>query len=147
MQETKKVAEESKKKRRVVKKTETVREKAAKAAEDKGKQRRVRRTASQAGKPLRATSNAVKKGAQPFGFLLKPFQTKPAYAIGRFLSKVLFISYIKNSWRELRQVSWPDRKNTTKLTLAVFAFAISFALVIAIADFGLDKVFKAILLD
>lgn len=142
---------ESKKKRRVVspasKKSETVREKAAKAAEGESKPRRVRATADKAGRPLRAGGRAVAKGARPFGFLLKPLKTRPARAVGRFLSKVLFINYIKNSWKELRQVSWPDRKNTTKLTLAVFAFAISFALVIAIADFGLDKVFKAILLE
>lgn len=54
--------------------------------------------------------------------------------------------YFRNSWKELRQVAWPDRRQTWRLTWAVIAFAVVFGIVIAIVDFGLDKLFKELLL-
>lgn len=140
------MAEASKKKRRIIKKAETVRERAAKAAETTPKPRRIKRTASTAAKPVRLAGQGIKKAASPFAFLLRPFRTRPMRAIGRFLAKVLLLAYIRNSWREVRQVTWPSAKETAKLTLAVFAFAIAFALIIAVVDYGLDKVFKELLL-
>jgi len=62
--------------------------------------------------------------------------------IGRFLTP----KYFSNSWKELRQVSWPDRRQTAKLTFAVIIFAIVFGIIIAIVDYGLDKLFREILL-
>jgi preprotein translocase SecE subunit len=79
--------------------------------------------------------------------LLAPFKTRPARFVGRVLAKILFLNYIRNSWRELRQVSWPKRRETIKLTAAVFVFATAFALLIAVVDYGLDKVFKLLLLE
>lgn len=142
------MAEDSKAKsgkRRVVKKSETVREKREKAAEVKPKQHRVRQTAGKANRPVKAAGRGIAKAVRPLNPLLKPFRTRPARFVGRFLAKVLFINYVTASWKELRQVTWPNRRETTKLTLAVFVFAISFALLIAILDFGLDKVFKQLL--
>jgi len=140
------VAAEKQKKRRVIKKSKTVREKREKAADAKPKQRRVRQAADKANRPIKATGRGVAKAARPFGFALKPFRTRPGRLVGKVLYKVLFIGYFVNSWRELRQVEWPNRRETLKLTLAVFVFAISFALMIAILDFGLDKVFKQLLI-
>lgn len=125
--------------------TQTVRERSA--AGDKTAKRRVRNTASAASKPLKAAGKGVKKATSPFSFLLKPFKTKPMRAIGRFLAKVLLINYVISSWRELRKVTWPDRKQTLKLTLAVFMFSAVFSSIIAITDYGLDKVFRKILLN
>lgn len=133
------------KKRRVIKKPETVREKRAKAVDAKPKQRRVRQAASQANRPIKAAGRGVAKTVKPLSPLLKPFRTRPVRFVGRILSKILFLGYIRNSWKELRLVEWPNRRETTKLTLAVFVFAISFALLIAVLDFGLDKVFKQLL--
>ncbi len=61
-------------------------------------------------------------------------------------SRSLFPSYIANSWRELRQVSWPTRRTTWKLVFAVFAFAIFFGVLISVVDYGLEKIFRPILL-
>ena len=140
---------EEKKKRRIVKKTkpETVRERAAKASEAEVKPRRIRNTASKANKPLKAIGRGAALGARPFSFLLAPFRTRPARFVGRLLTKIFFLKYIRNSWRELRQVSWPNRHDTIKLTLAVFVFATAFALLVAVVDYGLDKVFKLLLLE
>ena len=111
---------EKKAKRRL--KVETVRERAEKAAEPaKPKKRRLRQTTGAIARPLR---------------FLRVF---------RFL-RFLIPSYFRNSWREMKDVKWPDRKETTQLSVAVFIFAAIFAVIITIVDYGLDKVFKRILL-
>ena len=61
--------------------------------------------------------------------------------IGRILSK-LAPRYFINAWRELRQVTWPNRKETWRLTLAVFIFATVFGALVAGVDKGLDVIFK-----
>lgn len=133
-------------KRRVVKKApETIREKRAKAADTAPKKRRVRAAAAKAKKPVGTAGKTVAKAFRPFSFLLKPFKTKPARFVGRILKKILLIEYFKNSWKELRMVTWPDRRKTAQLTLAVFIFAGVLALFITTLDYGLDKVFKQLL--
>lgn len=138
---------EEKKKRRVIKKSETVRERASKAADTQPKKRRVRATVGKANRPLKTLGQGAAKFASPFAFLLWPFKTRIGRFLGRVLAKVLFVSYFRGSWQELRQVTWPNRRETTKLTIAVFVFAILFALLIAVVDYGLDKVFKELLLN
>ena len=64
----------------------------------------------------------------------------------RFL-RFLVPRYFKNSWLELKQVTWPTRKETWQLTLAVFMFAGIFGVLVAVTDFGLDKIFERILLN
>ena len=73
----------------------------------------------------------------------------PDTSWGRFLNKRrhLVPSYFREAARELKQVTWPTRKETWKLTFAVFLFAIIFGLVIAVVDYGLDKVFRKVLLS
>ncbi len=139
-------AVEAGKKRRVVKKSETVREKRAKAADVKPtKRRRVRQAAGKANRPVRAAGRGIAKAASPLGFVLRPFRTRPFRLLGRILYKVLGIGYFVNSWRELRLVEWPNRSETAKLTLAVFVFAAAIASFIAALDYGLDKVFRELL--
>lgn len=54
--------------------------------------------------------------------------------------------YFKNAWQELKQVTWPTRRETWRLTLAVFIFAIIFGLLIAGVDWILDQIFKKVIL-
>lgn len=122
---------------------QTVRERAQAPQPAKAKGRVSARIARPAGQ----TARGLKRVFKPLKPLAKPFHTRPMRAIGRFLSKVLLINYIRNSWKELTQVSWPNRKETVKLTLAVFAFAIVFATIIGLVDYGLDKIFRKILLS
>lgn len=128
----------------MAKKSETVRERSQTTG--KAKSRRVRNTATTVTKPIAAGGRGVKKGLKPFSFLLAPFKTRPMRFIGRILAKVLLINYLRSSWRELRQVTWPNRRNTVKLTTAVFIFAIVFGAIIATVDYGLDKIFHKLLL-
>lgn len=88
----------------------------------------------------------IKKILSPFKFLLKPFQLRPVKFIGRWLAKLLLINYFISSWKELKLVTWPNRKQTVQLTFAVFIFSIVFGIMIAIVDYGLDKLFKQVLL-
>jgi preprotein translocase SecE subunit len=138
---------EAKKKRRVVKKSETVRERASKSAEAKPKPRHLHRTVHRASGPLKSAAKAIGKALRPLSFLLVPFKTRPARFVGRILAKVLLLNYVKNSWQELRLVEWINRRDTLKLTGAVFVFAIAFGLTVALLDYGLDKVFKALILN
>ncbi|MDO8591364.1 MAG: preprotein translocase subunit SecE [bacterium] len=55
-------------------------------------------------------------------------------------------SYFVNSWRELRKVTWPNRHETRRLTLAVFIFAVVFGALIAGVDKSLDLIFKKVIL-
>ena len=101
-------------------------------------------------RPFKKVFDFVRKFAKSIGnklsVLLKPFKTKPFRFIGRFLNKVLFIQYFRDSYKELRLVTWPSRKQTIQLTFAVFIFAMSLGIAIAALDFGLNKLFELILL-
>jgi preprotein translocase SecE subunit len=130
---------------RKLKKVETVRERSVKAAEPR-KPRRVKQATSAAWKPFKWLGRLLAHILRPLRFVLRPFKTRPMRFIGRILAKVLLLNYFRSSWQELRQVSWPDRKQTAQLTLAVFLFAIFFALIITAVDYGLDRLFKDVII-
>ena len=54
--------------------------------------------------------------------------------------------YFVNSWRELRQVTWPTRKATWSMTLAVLIFTLILAVIILLLDIGFEQLFKRIIL-
>jgi preprotein translocase SecE subunit len=101
---------------------QTMREKTATGAVQANKQSRVR-------KVLGKVLGVIEK-------------LKPVHIVGL----ILVPPYFRNSWRELRQVTWPSRKETRQLTSAVLIFAIIFGVLIAITDYGLDKLFKKVIL-
>jgi len=114
------------KKPRIRKTAPTVRELAAATAEKPVKKP----------KRIKAPANAGKV-IKPLGRVLSP--------VGRAL-KWLTPRYFINSWRELRQVTWPNRRETWRLTLAVFVFAVVFGALVAGVDKGLDVLFKHLVL-
>lgn len=61
----------------------------------------------------------------------------------RFLSPIG--RYFKGAWVELKQVRWPNRKATWKLTLAVILFTVFFIILIILLDVGFKELFKLIL--
>lgn len=136
----------SSKPRKLKKQPESFREQSAKQREKAAQPRRLRKTATSAAKPVKAARSGIGKLFKPLGFILTPFKTKPMRAIGRFLSKILLLNYFRASWQELRQVTWPNRKETTKLTSAVIIFALVFGVFITVVDYGLDKLFRWIIL-
>jgi preprotein translocase SecE subunit len=64
----------------------------------------------------------------------------------RLIGKVIIPVYLRNSWKELKLVTWPSWKQSVRLTYAVLFFAIIFGVSVAVIDLGLDVVFKKILL-
>jgi preprotein translocase subunit SecE len=72
--------------------------------------------------------------------------------IGLFAATILYflsesgkelISLFRDSWRELRKVVWPSRKEAIQLTLYVFGFVVIMALMLWITD----KVLETVLFD
>lgn len=125
-------------KKRQLKKPVTVRERAEKAGVVK-KQRRIKQAGSKLATPLKA---AARTGRREYYLPLPDNRT------GRFLNKRRKVvpSYFRGAWEEVKQVKWPGRQETTKLTVAVFMFAIFFMIFITAIDFVLDKLFKQFIL-
>ena len=123
-----------------VKKTQTVRERAEKATNAAPKTRRLRTTAGKVGRPLSAASRV---GKREYHLPL------PDNKIGRFLGKRgrLFPRYFVDAWNELREVTWPNARETTRMTFAVVMFSIIFAAVVALIDTGLGKIFRKVFVD
>ena len=124
------------KQKRLVKNPETFRERAIKASQVSDKPSRSGRLKAATGKVTAPVFNPVGRVGGRF-FRLKPI---------RLLGKVIFPVYLRNSWGELKLVNWPNLKQGRQLTFAVLIFAIIFGAIIALVDFGLDKVFRDILL-
>ncbi len=58
---------------------------------------------------------------------------------------VAFGRYLRDSWRELRQVRWPNRKITWKMVLAVFVYTALFVSFLVVVDLLFDWLFNIIL--
>ena len=118
------MAEQDGKTPRRIKKVETVREKAEKVAAQDGKQpRRIHEKTRRVSAPIRKAGRGVGK-------------------VGRFIVP----PYFRNSWKELRLVTWPSFRDSLRLTFAVIAFAVVFGVLVALLDLGLGKVFEKVLI-
>lgn len=53
--------------------------------------------------------------------------------------------YIRDSWKELRQVRWPNRKATWKMVLAVLVYTALFVVLISLLDLFFTWLFNLIL--
>ncbi len=130
-------------KKRIVKNPETFRERAIKASESGDKPKRGTRLKTATGKVAKPVLRPVSKaGSKVINF--KPFRIfrKPLRIIGKILVPV----YLRDSWKELRLVVWPNWKQSRDLTFAVLVFATIFGVIVAAVDFGLDRLFKDVLL-
>ena len=85
-------------------------------------------------KPIAAdTKKTDKKSSdkkKPF-ILIRPF--------------VAFFRYLKDSWLEIRQVRWPNRKATWKMVLAVFVYTILFVILITLLHMLFSFLFNLII--
>jgi preprotein translocase SecE subunit len=136
------MADDKQTKRRV-KNPETFRERTLKAAESDEQPTRRHRILSPLGRGLKAVFKPVAALGRWIGNLkvLRPLK-RPA----RFVGRIIYPSYFRNSWKELKQVTWPTLKESRQLTYAVLIFAVVFGATIALVDYGLDKAFKDFLL-
>ena len=58
---------------------------------------------------------------------------------------VAFFRYLRDSWREIRQVRWPNRKATWKMVLAVVIYTAIFMITILLLDLFFRFIFGLIL--
>lgn len=132
------MAETAPKKRRQLRKVETVRERSKKPVKQP-KVRRLHSTRARLTTPVSKVIGVAKK---------EYYLPLPDNKAGRFLNKRrrLIPRFFIESFRELRQVQWPNKRTTLHLSTAVFLFAFFFGLLIALADYGLDKLFKALII-
>src|SRR5581483_6398752 len=129
---------DNKRKPRIRKSAPTVRERAEAAkAKDEQPPKRARRVLAKIASPFKKLRLGDRK---VFRWIAKSFKL-----LGRGL-RWLVPRYFINAWRELRQVYWPNRRETWRLTLAVFVFAIVFGALVAGVDKGLDELFKKVVL-
>lgn len=126
----------SSKKHRVVKNPETFRERALKASENEGKPAKRSRVTGPIGKVLGAIFRPIGKAGRWLG----------KFRVFRWIGRVLAPRYLRSSFAELKQVTWPSWRESRRLTYAVLIFAIIFGVSIAGVDWVLDKAFRAILL-
>jgi preprotein translocase subunit SecE len=139
--------DQPKQKRRLRAPGETLREKTTKAQEvaaQPPKKRRARRVLGLLLLPFRAV--AWISHLWPFKQIGHAIRWFFSLRFMRFLGKILGITYIRDSARELKLVTWPSRKQSRQLTSAVIIFSVIFGALIAIVDFGLDKLFKQVIL-
>lgn len=129
--------------KRRVKNPETFREKVVKAAEGNDKPPKTHRVRATIKKVLSPVFRPIGKLFSKIGKskAFKPFK-KPLAIIG----KILVPPYVRSSWAELKQVTWPTWRQSVRLTFAVLVFAVIFAAIVSAIDYGLDKLFKEILL-
>lgn len=58
---------------------------------------------------------------------------------------VAFFRYLRDSWHEIRQVRWPNRKATWKMVFAVLVYTILFVILISLLDLFFKWLFGLIL--
>jgi preprotein translocase subunit SecE len=57
-----------------------------------------------------------------------------------------FVAFGRDSWREVRKVVWPSRKEAVQMTLYVLAFSVVMALFLWLTDKTLEWVFYDLIL-
>lgn len=134
------MAEASKPKRRRIRTASTVRERAEKAQAEASKPKRQK--SSRIGKVLRV----LFKPFASLGALGKFRVVRGSGKVFRFIGKIIWPTYIRNAWKELRLVSWPSWRESRRLTYAVIIFAVLFGGLVYGLDFGLDKAFRHLLI-
>ncbi len=83
-------------------------------------------------KPQKSAKNSTGEKPLKEVFVL----ARPFVALGR---------YLRDSWREIRQVRWPNRKATWKMTLAVFIYCAIFMVFILALDALFTFIFNLLL--
>lgn len=133
------MAKKQEKSKKVSAKKPTMRE-LSKAEAKPSKKKRILKAKSGA-------SSSAKKHFLKLGREYHPIKM-PDNKVGRFLGKKRSIipKYFKEAWAEVKLATWPGRKETIRLSVAVFIFSVIFGLFVAVLDFGLDKLFKEIIL-
>lgn len=90
----------------------------------------------------------LKRIGRGLAIITKPIRNSRLWKLlRRTVLKSPFKGYFADSWRELRQVTWPTRRNTWRLTGVVVCFSLFFAILLAAMDYGLEEIAKRVFLQ
>ncbi|MDO4753025.1 MAG: preprotein translocase subunit SecE [Candidatus Saccharibacteria bacterium] len=96
------------------------------------KDKKTEKSAKAAKKAEKKKEREVKNADSKKVFVL----FRPFVALGR---------YLRDSWREIRQVRWPNRKATWKMVLAVIIYTALFVAIISLLDIFFTWLFSLII--
>lgn len=89
----------------------------------------------------------AKKIGTFFNKLTAPVRKTKAWKwLRKHILRSPFRGYFVSSWQELKQVEWPSRSTSLKLTGIVVLFTLVFAAFTTIIDYGFEKLAKQIFL-
>ena len=97
-------------------------------------------------KPAKLDQKAAKSAAKNAKKAKKSSEEKPLKEV--FILARPFVAlgrYIRDSWREIRRVRWPNRKVTWKMTLAVLVYCAIFMVLILLLDTLFTFLFNSII--
>ena len=106
--------------------------------DEKPKKKTVKKVVAKDTKPA-----AKKKAESKKVVTKKPKNTKKVFIL--FRPFVALGRYLRDSWREIRQVRWPNRKATWKMVLAVFIYTAIFVIIISLLDLFFTWLFSLII--
>ena len=139
MAKTEQPSESRKRAKRRLKPETSVREQRAKQqGSDKAKRRPLRAVGRGLSWPFRRIAARDVWRSKPLA---------PLRWLFKIIGYILFIPYIRASFAELKKVTWPTRRESIRLTWAVLVFSVFFGVILAVLDYGLDKVFKKLILN
>lgn len=104
------------------------------------------KAAARADRPRRRGVIGKVLGA-PFRLIARIFRPLGRFKVFRIIGYIFVPPFFRNAWKELRLVTWPDFRQTRDLTFAVLIFSIIFGAIVAVTDYGLDKVFRKVILN
>ena len=86
--------------------------------------------------PLKIEKKAEKLAAKPAKKASGENSKNPFIRFLLFITTPIraFFRYLAESWQELKQVRWPNRKMTWKLVFAVILYTVIFAAIIMVLD-------------
>ncbi len=84
--------------------------------------------------------------SMPFRLIGRLFRPLGKFKLVRGIGYIFAPPYVRNAFKELRLVTWPNGKQSRQLTFAVIVFSVIFGLIAAITDYGLDHLFRSVIL-
>lgn len=96
---------------------------------------------------IEATDDTPRKTKKNQPSTTKETEKKPAVKAATSHENIFTATgrYFKGAWEELKQVRWPNRKNTWEMTLAIILFTLAFLTFILLIDAGFNWAFEQIL--
>lgn len=76
---------------------------------------------------------------------IKPVTKKTAKKLTPLAPFIAIGHYFRDSWHELKEVRWPDRKATWSMTAAVLLFSGFFVGLVVLLDAGFEALFNLII--